>query len=53
MKCIFQAGLMLADVFMQESYYQPLVKKGKIKEEDLDLYVFVSKPLVGAVILKL
>ena len=38
---------------MQESYYQPLVKKGKIKEEDLDLYVFASKPAAGAAVLKL
>jgi hypothetical protein len=33
--------------FLQESYFEPLVKKGKIKEQDLDLYVF------GAAVLKL
>jgi len=40
-------------VFVQESYYQPLVKKGKIKEDDLDLYIFASKPSAGAAVLKL
>lgn len=50
---MLQAWLMLMDVFVQESYYQPLVKKGKIKEEDLDLYVFASKPAAGAAILKI
>ncbi|KAG0567930.1 hypothetical protein KC19_7G173000 [Ceratodon purpureus] len=38
---------------LKESYYQPLVTKGKIKEEDLDLYVFASKPAAGAAVLKL
>jgi N-acetylgalactosamine kinase len=38
---------------LKESYYQSLVEKGKIKEEDLDLYVFASKPSAGAAILKL
>ncbi|KAG0559692.1 hypothetical protein KC19_10G123600 [Ceratodon purpureus] len=38
---------------LKESYFQPLVKKGKIKEEDLDLYVFASKPSAGAAVLKL
>jgi N-acetylgalactosamine kinase len=38
---------------VQEEYYYPLVKKGKIKGEDLDLYVFASKPSGGAAVLKL
>jgi N-acetylgalactosamine kinase len=39
--------------FVQESYSQLFVQKGKIKEEDLDLYVFASKPAAGAAVLKL
>lgn len=38
---------------LKESYFEPLVKKGKIKEQDLDLYVFASKPSAGAAVLKL
>jgi len=38
---------------LKKSYYEPLVKRGKIKEEDLDLYIFASKPSAGAAILKL
>jgi N-acetylgalactosamine kinase len=38
---------------LKEVYYYPKVKKGSIKIEDLDLYVFDSKPSGGAAILRL
>jgi hypothetical protein len=38
---------------VKEVYYYPKVKKGSIKIEDLDLYVFDSKPSGGAAILRL
>lgn len=38
---------------LKETYYKPLLERGKIKEEDLDLYVFASKPSAGAAVLKI
>lgn len=45
--------LVFLDVLVQETYYKPLLERGKIKEEDLDLYVFASKPSAGAAVLKI
>lgn len=39
-------------VCLQEKYYQPLIKQGRLKEEDMELYLFASKPSGGAAVLK-
>ncbi|KAK4433857.1 Galactokinase [Sesamum alatum] len=37
---------------LKEQYYQSRIKKGVIKESDIDCYVFASKPSSGAAIIK-
>lgn len=34
----------------QEKYYTKRVEKGVVKEEDMELYLFASKPSSGAAI---
>ncbi|KAK7338674.1 hypothetical protein VNO77_19299 [Canavalia gladiata] len=38
---------------LKERFYLPRINKGDIKKSDLDLYVFASKPSIGAAIFKL
>lgn len=38
---------------IQEKYYRKRVEKGVVKEEDMELYLFASKPSSGAAIFNL
>jgi N-acetylgalactosamine kinase len=40
-------------VFIQEKYYKKRVEKGVVKKEDMELYLFASKPSSGAAIFNL
>lgn len=51
----FLHGLALALmlIFTQEMYYKSRIDRGVIKQGDVGLYVFASKPSSGAAILRL
>jgi len=40
-------------VFTQEKYYKKRIEKGVVKEEDMEFYLFASKPSSGAAIFNL
>ena len=48
----FERTLMLMQLLynFQEKYYKKRIEKGVVKEEDMDLYLFASKPSSGAAI---
>ena len=48
----FERTLMLMRLLynFQEKYYKKRIEKGVVKEEDMELYLFASKPSSGAAI---